>query len=138
MWNPKANKEGFAPSAVEVLRIIDETLDAYFQLPIPMHPALLPDLMSGLDRCLQYYAIKAKSGCGKVLQCSIYPCVLIFGFLIAVSLNVICRITEHLHTNYASINQMYNRIKVSRCMEKERKVTKSTEKEFSGCNNKWG
>lgn len=64
VWNPKANKEGFAPSAVEVLRIIDETLDAYFQLPIPMHPALLPDLMSGLDRCLQYYAIKAKSGCG--------------------------------------------------------------------------
>ncbi|KAF2283004.1 hypothetical protein GH714_043649 [Hevea brasiliensis] len=64
VWNPQANQEGFAPSAVEVLRIIDETLDAYFQLPIPMHPALLPDLMSGLDRCLQYYASKAKSGCG--------------------------------------------------------------------------
>lgn len=29
-----------------------------------MHPALLPDLMAGLDRCLQYYATKAKSGCG--------------------------------------------------------------------------
>ncbi|KAJ9130400.1 hypothetical protein P3X46_034637 [Hevea brasiliensis] len=64
VWNPQANQEGFAPSAVEVLRIIDETLDAYFQLPIPMHPALLPDLMAGLDRCLQYYATKAKSGCG--------------------------------------------------------------------------
>ncbi|KAL9338940.1 hypothetical protein Peur_067955 [Populus x canadensis] len=64
VWNPQANQEGYAPSAVEVLRIIDETLDAYFQLPIPMHPALLPDLMAGLDRCLQYYATKAKSGCG--------------------------------------------------------------------------
>lgn len=63
-WNPQANEGGFAPSAVEVLRIIDETLDAFFQLPIPMHPALLPDLMSGLDRCLQYYVSKAKSGCG--------------------------------------------------------------------------
>ncbi|KAF8400872.1 hypothetical protein HHK36_014175 [Tetracentron sinense] len=64
VWNPRANKEGFAPSAVEVLRIIDETLDAFFQLPITMHPALLPDLMSGLDRCLQHYITKAKSGCG--------------------------------------------------------------------------
>ncbi|KAF8388929.1 hypothetical protein HHK36_025611 [Tetracentron sinense] len=64
VWNPRANKEGFAPSAVEVLRIIDETLDAFFQLPIPMHPALLPDLMTGLDRCLQHFITKAKSGCG--------------------------------------------------------------------------
>ncbi|OIT36451.1 PREDICTED: uncharacterized protein LOC109242034 [Nicotiana attenuata] len=64
VWNPQANEGGFAPSAVEVLRIIDETLDAFFHLPIPMHPALLPDLMSGLDRCLQYYVSKAKSGCG--------------------------------------------------------------------------
>lgn len=64
VWNPQANEGGFAPSAVEVLRIVDETLDAFFLLPIPMHPALLPDLMSGLDRCLQYYVSKAKSGCG--------------------------------------------------------------------------
>ncbi|XWS26348.1 hypothetical protein CRYUN_Cryun26dG0024700 [Craigia yunnanensis] len=34
------------------------------ELPIPTHPALLPDLMAGLDKCLQYYIIKAKSGCG--------------------------------------------------------------------------
>ncbi|CAN4076668.1 unnamed protein product [Withania somnifera] len=64
VWNPQANEGGFATSAVEVLRIIDETLDTFFQLPIPMHPALLPDLMNGLDRCLQYYVSKAKSGCG--------------------------------------------------------------------------
>ncbi|KAK6912746.1 hypothetical protein RJ641_022347 [Dillenia turbinata] len=64
VWNPQANKDGFAPSAVEILRIIDETLDSFFQLPIPMHPAILPDLIVGLDRCLQYYATKAKSGCG--------------------------------------------------------------------------
>ncbi|KAL6582578.1 hypothetical protein OROMI_004656 [Orobanche minor] len=48
----------------EVLRIVDETLEAFFELPIPMHPALLPDLVAGLDKCLQYYATKAKSGCG--------------------------------------------------------------------------
>ncbi|KAI4337500.1 hypothetical protein L6164_015909 [Bauhinia variegata] len=64
VWSPQANQEGYALSAVEVLRIVNETLDAFFQLPIPMHPALLPELMNGLDRCLQYYVTKAKSGCG--------------------------------------------------------------------------
>nr|DAD44644.1 TPA_asm: hypothetical protein HUJ06_002873 [Nelumbo nucifera] len=62
VWNPRANKERFAPSSIEILRIIDEILDAFFQLPIPMHPALLPDLMAGLDRCLQHYVSKTKSG----------------------------------------------------------------------------
>lgn len=64
VWNPRTSQEGLAPSAVEFLRVIDETLDAFFQLPIPMHPALLHDLVAGLDRCLQYYVAKAKSGCG--------------------------------------------------------------------------
>ncbi|XVF35436.1 hypothetical protein REPUB_Repub18cG0145700 [Reevesia pubescens] len=64
VWNPQANQEGYAPSIIEILRIIDETLDSFFQLPIPTHPALLPDLMAGLDKCLQYYVMKAKSGCG--------------------------------------------------------------------------
>nr|KYP39487.1 hypothetical protein KK1_039197 [Cajanus cajan] len=64
VWNPRANKEGFAPSAVEVLRIIDDTLEAFFLLPIPMHADLLPELMAGLDKSLQQYILKAKSGCG--------------------------------------------------------------------------
>ncbi|XP_027357832.1 protein unc-13 homolog isoform X1 [Abrus precatorius] len=64
VWNPQANKEGFAPSAVEVLRIIDDTLEAFFLLPIPMHVVLLPELMYGLDKSLQQYILKAKSGCG--------------------------------------------------------------------------
>lgn len=64
-----ANQEGYVPSAVEILRIIDEILDAFFQLPITTHPALLPDLITGLDRCLQYYVTKAKSGCGSRTTC---------------------------------------------------------------------
>ncbi|XP_004287459.1 PREDICTED: uncharacterized protein LOC101291750 [Fragaria vesca subsp. vesca] len=64
VWNPQANKERLAPSAIEVLRIIDETLEAFFMLPIPMHPGLIPELKTGLDRCLQYYVSKAKTGCG--------------------------------------------------------------------------
>ncbi|CAL9173451.1 unnamed protein product [Musa hybrid cultivar] len=62
-WNPGANRENCAPSATEVLRIINETLDAFFQLPIPMHAAMLPDLLIELDRSLQHYALKVKSGC---------------------------------------------------------------------------
>ncbi|XP_047338467.1 protein unc-13 homolog [Impatiens glandulifera] len=64
VWNPKANKEQIAPSAVEVLRIMDETIEAFFLLPITKHPVLLPDLISGLDLCLLDYISKAKSGCG--------------------------------------------------------------------------
>lgn len=64
VWNPHANKERFAPSAVEVLRLMDETLEAFFLLPIPMHQVLVPELMGGLDKCLQNYVLKAKSGCG--------------------------------------------------------------------------
>ncbi|KAK7358369.1 hypothetical protein VNO77_00296 [Canavalia gladiata] len=64
VWNPHANKECFAPSALEVLQIIDDSLEAFFLLPIPMHAVLLPELMSGLDKSLQQYILKAKSGCG--------------------------------------------------------------------------
>ncbi|OMO82664.1 hypothetical protein CCACVL1_11830 [Corchorus capsularis] len=64
VWDPRANKERFAPSAVEVLRIVDEALEAFFLLPISIHAALLPDLTDGIDKCLQHYISKAKSGCG--------------------------------------------------------------------------
>ncbi|XP_010548694.1 PREDICTED: uncharacterized protein LOC104820044 [Tarenaya hassleriana] len=64
VWNPKSNRLGIAPSSVEVLRLVDETLEAFFLLPIPMHPALLPELTSGLDKCILHYVSKAKSGCG--------------------------------------------------------------------------
>ncbi|KAK1315502.1 hypothetical protein QJS10_CPA06g00779 [Acorus calamus] len=63
-WNPKASKESVAPSCVEILRVVSETLDAFFQLPILVHQALLPDLVIGIDRSLQGYIYKAKSGCG--------------------------------------------------------------------------
>lgn len=64
VWNPRANKECFAPSALEILGIIEDSLEAFFLLPIPMHAALLPELMSALDKSLQQYLLKAKSGCG--------------------------------------------------------------------------
>ncbi|CAH2051182.1 unnamed protein product [Thlaspi arvense] len=64
VWNPRSNKLGIAPSAVDILRMVDETLEAFFLLPILMHPVLLPELTSGLDKCMQHYVSKAKSSCG--------------------------------------------------------------------------
>ncbi|XP_024960334.1 protein unc-13 homolog isoform X2 [Cynara cardunculus var. scolymus] len=64
VWSPTVNQGRFAPSVVEVLRTIGDTLEAFFLLPIPMHAALLPDLTNGLDRSLQDYISKAKSGLG--------------------------------------------------------------------------
>ncbi|VVA99782.1 unnamed protein product [Arabis nemorensis] len=64
VWNPRANKLGIAPSSVDVLRMVDETLEAFFLLPILLHTVLLPELTSGLDKCMQHYVSKAKSSCG--------------------------------------------------------------------------
>lgn len=64
VWDPHAYKERYAPSAVEVLRMMDETVEAFFLLPMTMHTVLLPDLMRGLDQCMQQYIMEAKSGCG--------------------------------------------------------------------------
>ncbi|GAB2219724.1 hypothetical protein Droror1_Dr00007361 [Drosera rotundifolia] len=63
-WNAQANKEHIALSAVEVLRTVEETMEAFFLLPIPIQPDLVADLVTGFDRCLQHYIKKAKSGCG--------------------------------------------------------------------------
>lgn len=64
-WNPKDNnRDSFAPSSVEMLHIIEETLDAFFRLSIPIHATLFADLTAGLDKCLHYYVSKVKTGCG--------------------------------------------------------------------------
>ncbi|XP_039018610.1 protein unc-13 homolog [Hibiscus syriacus] len=63
-WDPKATRERFALSAVELLRIVDEAFEAFFMLPITIHSALLPDLATGINAYLQYYISMTKSGCG--------------------------------------------------------------------------
>ncbi|WVZ26296.1 hypothetical protein V8G54_004840 [Vigna mungo] len=64
VWIPGANKECFAPSALEILGIIDDSLEAFFVLPIiPIHAVLLPEFMFALDKSLQQYILKAKAGC---------------------------------------------------------------------------
>ncbi|CAA7410096.1 unnamed protein product [Spirodela intermedia] len=59
----EGNKENLAP-AVDLLRPVEETIDAFFQLPIPMHYALLPELLTGLDRSVQLCISSTKAGRG--------------------------------------------------------------------------
>jgi len=67
-WNPvDNNSDSFAPSSVDMLQLIEETFDAFFELSIPMHSTLLSDLTAGLDKYLHYYVSKVKSGCGKYI-----------------------------------------------------------------------
>eukprot|EP00252_Welwitschia_mirabilis_P018278 TRINITY_DN4060_c0_g1_i1.p1 TRINITY_DN4060_c0_g1~~TRINITY_DN4060_c0_g1_i1.p1 ORF type:complete len:963 (-),score=237.41 TRINITY_DN4060_c0_g1_i1:241-3129(-) len=64
VWRPDANKEKSGASAIEVLRIVEETLDAFFGLPLSNHSDLLPDIVAGLDKAVQYYIVQVNSGCG--------------------------------------------------------------------------
>lgn len=63
-WNPGALKDHYAPSIVEVFRMVEETLDAFFALPMADPSTLLQDLLHGLDRVLQRYVVETKAGCG--------------------------------------------------------------------------
>ncbi|XP_057864500.2 protein unc-13 homolog [Cryptomeria japonica] len=64
VWSPKSAQEQYASSAVEVLAIIKDSLDAFFKFSIPNQLDSLLYLVSGLERSLQCYISNAKSGCG--------------------------------------------------------------------------
>ena len=64
-WNPQALREHYGASIVEVFRLIEETLDSFFALPMADPSLLLPDLVLGLDRALLRYVVVTRSGCGK-------------------------------------------------------------------------
>ena len=61
-------REHYGASIVEVFRLIEETLDSFFALPMADPSLLLPDLVLGLDRALLRYVIVTKSGCGKAFN----------------------------------------------------------------------
>ncbi|BBN09485.1 hypothetical protein MPTK1_4g20090 [Marchantia polymorpha subsp. ruderalis] len=64
-WKPKGTREGYAPSAVEVLRMMEETMDAFFALPISQDPQYVEQLVSGVESAVQLYCEKTISACGK-------------------------------------------------------------------------
>ncbi|KAG0560384.1 hypothetical protein M758_10G172500 [Ceratodon purpureus] len=63
-WSPGANNEHYAPSGVEVLRFMEESLDAFFAMPAEQFPELLQQLVEGLDKALQRYVNQTVNPCG--------------------------------------------------------------------------
>eukprot|EP00250_Pteridium_aquilinum_P020795 c24951_g1_i1 orf=1316-4240(+) len=63
-WNPEALQEHYGSSIVEVFRLIEETIDGFFGLPVAETSTLLEDLVPGLDKALLRYVGVTKSGCG--------------------------------------------------------------------------
>ena len=58
-WDPSALKHHYAPSSVEVLTLLYETQEAFFQLPLPPKADTLETLVKGMEKALMYYAKKA-------------------------------------------------------------------------------
>lgn len=63
-WNPQAMREHYGSSIVEVFRLMEETLDGFFGLPVVEPSILLEDLVPGLDKALLRYVGATKTGCG--------------------------------------------------------------------------
>lgn len=59
-------KEHYGPSVIEVFRLVEETLDGFYGLPVADSSVLLADLVPGLDKALLRYVMATKNGCGKI------------------------------------------------------------------------
>ncbi|EFJ10239.1 hypothetical protein SELMODRAFT_128615, partial [Selaginella moellendorffii] len=64
-WSSDALREHYAMSGVEVLRMVEDLLDAFFALPVYENPNFLRNLISGVSSVLERYAFLTVAGCGK-------------------------------------------------------------------------
>ncbi|KAF6156235.1 hypothetical protein GIB67_030238 [Kingdonia uniflora] len=62
-WNPKSKTEPYAQSAVEIMRLAQETVDDFFEIPIDITDDLVQDLADGLELLVQDY-ISFVASCG--------------------------------------------------------------------------
>eukprot|EP00249_Psilotum_nudum_P000098 c10358_g1_i1 orf=430-3825(+) len=58
-WDAVSNEQWLGNSIIEVLRIMQETVDQFFGLKLPMRAPILRSLVNGLDNALQLYANRA-------------------------------------------------------------------------------
>ncbi|KAK1281411.1 hypothetical protein QJS04_geneDACA015024 [Acorus gramineus] len=54
-WDPLSPQQRHGSSVVEVYRIVEETVDQFFALKVPMRPEELNSLFRGLDNAFQVY-----------------------------------------------------------------------------------
>ncbi|MCO5595056.1 hypothetical protein L7F22_049093 [Adiantum nelumboides] len=67
-WNSGTLREHYGSSIVEVFRLIEETIDGFYALPVVESSILLEDLVPGLDKALVRYVGAAKNGCGSKMS----------------------------------------------------------------------
>ncbi|KAJ7533708.1 hypothetical protein O6H91_13G060800 [Diphasiastrum complanatum] len=63
-WDALSPQQRYGESIVEVFRIIEETVDQFFGLKLPMRMPLVKGLTNGLDNALQLYSKKVLSQLG--------------------------------------------------------------------------
>eukprot|EP00271_Cylindrocystis_brebissonii_P005692 TRINITY_DN1789_c0_g1_i1.p1 TRINITY_DN1789_c0_g1~~TRINITY_DN1789_c0_g1_i1.p1 ORF type:complete len:1150 (+),score=247.56 TRINITY_DN1789_c0_g1_i1:187-3636(+) len=63
-WNPNLLKERCAPSAVDVMQLMQGTMDSFFELPLPPDPDILVRLVRTMDGALERYCAKVVASVG--------------------------------------------------------------------------
>eukprot|EP00245_Coleochaete_scutata_P015380 TRINITY_DN6828_c0_g6_i1.p1 TRINITY_DN6828_c0_g6~~TRINITY_DN6828_c0_g6_i1.p1 ORF type:complete len:662 (-),score=136.36 TRINITY_DN6828_c0_g6_i1:359-2224(-) len=63
-WDPISHQLKYANSVVDVFRIIEETMDQFFGMNLPMRMNLLKPMLSGIDNALQLYSTRIISSLG--------------------------------------------------------------------------
>lgn len=63
-WEPLSNQQRHGGSIVEVFRIMEEAVEQFFNMKLPMRLPLLKSLMNGLSNALQLYSNKVVSQLG--------------------------------------------------------------------------
>ncbi|CAA7015328.1 unnamed protein product [Microthlaspi erraticum] len=62
-WNPKSKSEPYAQSAGELMKLANDTIDEFFEIPIGITEDLVHDLAEGLEQLFQEYTTFVAS-CG--------------------------------------------------------------------------
>eukprot|EP00850_Spirogloea_muscicola_P002022 SM000007S20982 [mRNA] locus=s7:1389264:1394487:+ [translate_table: standard] len=63
-WNAGATRGNCAASVAEVLRLAEDTLDAFFELPVPPDPDHLHMLVDGMNSCFELYVQRTLDSIG--------------------------------------------------------------------------
>jgi hypothetical protein len=66
-WQPISVQQRYGESIVEVFRIIEETIEQFFNLKLPMRIMQLKGLTNGFDVALQQYSNKVVAQLGEFL-----------------------------------------------------------------------
>ncbi|KAL3647194.1 hypothetical protein CASFOL_008162 [Castilleja foliolosa] len=72
-WEPVSSQQKQAASAVEVFRIVEETVDQFFQWSIPMDITHLQALLSIIFHSMNTYMLKMNSQSDAVQKHNLYP-----------------------------------------------------------------